>query len=87
MVEAAIFVPLIIIAVTQLLKQWVPGIYGKLTVLIAFAVGILVALVDGFIGVTDITIAQGIVFALEAIGVTVLASKAGGGARGDENHK
>lgn len=83
MVEAAIFVPLIIVAITQILKQWVPGIYGKLTVLIALVVGVLIALVDGLIGVTDINIAQGVVFALEAVGVTVLASKAGGGARGD----
>jgi len=83
MVEAAILIPLVIIALTQMLKQWVPGIYGKLTILIAFVVGIVVALIDGFIGVTDINIAQGILFALAAIGITTAAAKAGGGARGD----
>lgn len=84
MVEAAIFVPLIIVAITQMVKMALPKIEGFVTVIIAFVVGIVVALVDGPIGVTDITIAQGLVFALEAVGVTAIASKAGGGARGDE---
>lgn len=83
MVEAALFVPLVIIAVTQMVKMALPGVAGWFTIVIAFLVGILVALVDGPIGVTDISIAQGVVFALEAIGVTAVASKAGGGARGD----
>lgn len=83
MVSAAVLIPLLIVAFTQFLKQAVPNIKGFVTVLVALLVGIVVALIDGFIGVTDITVAEGIVFALEAIGITILASKAGGGASGD----
>lgn len=84
MVEATIFVPLIIVAITQMVKMALPQITGFVTIIIAFVVGIIVALVDGGIGVTDITIAQGIVYALGAVGVTAVAAKAGGGAPGDE---
>jgi len=85
LVAAALFVPLMIIAVTQMIKMAAPEVNGWVTIGVAFAVGILVAIVDGFIGVTNINIAQGIVFALEAIGITVAFGKAGGGARGDES--
>lgn len=83
LVEAAIFIPLVIIAVTQMIKMALPQISGFVTVLVALAVGIVVALVDTFIGVRDITVAEGLVLALGAIGITALASKAGGGAPGD----
>lgn len=83
MVEATIFIPLIIIAVTQMVKMAFPQITGFLTILIAAVVGIVVALVDRSIGVTDITVAQGLVYALGAVGITAVAAKAGGGAKGD----
>jgi hypothetical protein len=85
LVSASLFVPLIIVAITQMLKMALPQITHWVTILVAVGVGILVALVDGAIGVTDITIAQGLVFALEAIGITAIASKAGGGAKGDDS--
>lgn len=85
MVEATIFIPLLIIAVTQMLKMAFPQITGFLTIVVAFVVGIVVALVDKEIGVVDVTIAQGLVLALGAVGITTLASKAGGGAKGDDN--
>lgn len=85
MVEATIFIPLIIIAVTQMIKMALPAVTGFVTILVAFAVGLVVALVDTAIGVTDVTIAGGLVAALGAVGVTALASKAGGGAKGDDN--
>ena len=84
MVEATLFIPLVIIAITQMVKMAFPRITGFLTIVIAFVVGIVVALVDRSIGVVDITVAQGLVYALGAIGVTVIAAKAGGGANGDE---
>jgi len=84
MVDATIFIPLVIIAVTQMVKMALPQVTGFVTIIIALVVGVIVALVDGLIGVTDITIAQGIVNALGAIGITALASKAGGGAKGDD---
>lgn len=86
MIEAAIFIPLVIVALTQMVKMVLPKIEGFVTIIIAFAAGIVVAIIDTTIGVADITIAQGLVFALGAIGVTVLASKAGGGAKGDNKN-
>lgn len=83
MVDAVVLIGLLIIAVTQLIKAEVPAVKGRITVAVALAVGLLVSLIDTHIGVGDITIAQGLVIALGAIGGTVLAAKAGGGARGD----
>lgn len=85
MVEATIFIPLLIIAVTQMVKMALPQITGFVTILVAFMVGVVVALVDREIGVVDVTIAQGLVLALGAVGISALASKAGGGAKGDDN--
>lgn len=85
LVSASIFVPLLIVAITQMFKMAIPQITNWVTILVALFVGVIVALVDGSIGVTDINVAQGIVFALEAIGVATIASKAGGGAKGDSN--
>lgn len=84
LVASTLFIPLIIIAVTQMIKMKFPQVTGFLTIAVAFVVGILVALVDTFIGVEDITVAQGLVLALPAIGITAAAAKAGGGAKGDE---
>lgn len=77
-VEATLFIPLIIVALTQLVKMVFPQISGFLTILVAFIVGIVVALVDTSIGVKDVTVAQGLVLALTAIGLSVVASKAAG---------
>lgn len=85
MVEASLFIPLIIVAVTQLVKMGVPQIQGWVTVILAFVVGLVIALIDQLIGVTDISVAQGLVYALGAIGISVVAGKAGGGASGDQN--
>jgi len=83
LVQASLFIPLLIVAVTQLIKMTFPQIVGWLTVVVALVVGIVVALVDTNIGVQNITIAQGIVYALGAIGLSTVFSKAGGGASGD----
>jgi hypothetical protein len=85
MVEATLFIPLIIIAVTQMVKMAFPQVTGFLTIAVAFVVGVLVALVDEAIGVVDVTIAQGLVYALGAVGITAIAAKAGGGAKGDDS--
>lgn len=77
MIEATLFIPLLIIAITQALKLTV-AIKGLFTILVALVVGIIVSLIDVQIGVTNITIAQGIVYALGAVGVTTVASKVGG---------
>lgn len=84
MVEAVVFIPLIIIAVTQMIKMALPQITGFVTILVAGIVGVAVALIDTHIGVADVTIAQGLVLALGAVGITAVAAKAGGGAKGDD---
>lgn len=83
--DAAIFVPFLIIAVTQVVKMALPQVSGYVTILVALVVGLIVALTDTAIGVRDITIAEGLLFAGEAVGISVLAGKAGGGASGDGN--
>jgi hypothetical protein len=80
-----LFLSVVIIAITQMIKMALPErVYGWITIIIAFVVGILVALFAPVIGVADTTIAEGIVAALGAIGITTAFAKAGGGARGDD---
>jgi uncharacterized membrane protein YGL010W len=83
LVPAAVFVPLLVVAVTQLVKKYVTFVTGELTVVVALVVGALAALVDVHIGVQDVSIAQGVVLAAGAVGLNILAAKAGGGASGD----
>lgn len=78
LVQASIFIPLLIVAATQIIKMVLPTVTGWLTIVVALALGVAVALLDGFIGVADISVAQGIVVALGAIGLSTLAGKAGG---------
>lgn len=82
--DISAFIGLVIIAITQMVKMALPRVTGWITIFVAFVVGVLVAILDVRIGLTDITIAQGIQSALAAIGGTALFSKAGGGASGDE---
>lgn len=82
-VQASLFIPLLIVAVVQLVKMALPTVKGWFTVIVALVVGIVVALIDTNIGVQNITVAQGIVYALGAIGITTAFAKAGGGASGD----
>lgn len=82
--EATIFLSVVILALTQLVKMALPEqVHGWITIIIAFVVGVVVALVAPAIGVAETTIAQGIVGALGAIGISTAFSKAGGGASGD----
>lgn len=83
LVQAGIFIPLLILAVTQMIKMLLPTVQGWVTIIVALLIGVVVGIVDIYVGVQDISIAQGVVFALEAVGLSVVASKAGGGARGD----
>lgn len=83
MVGAELFVPLIILAITQMIKMAAPAVKGWVTIAVAFVVGILIGLIGGAIGVEHVSIAQGIVYALEAIGISTVAGKAGGGTAGD----
>lgn len=78
LVQASIFIPLLIVAATQIIKMLLPTVTGWLTIVVALALGVGVALADTSIGVADISVAQGMVLALGAIGLSTLAKKAGG---------
>lgn len=77
MIEGVIFIGLAIIATTQFIKSLVPNVNGAVTILVAVAIGIIVALIDKEIGVVDLTVAQGIVAGLAAVGVHTTASQIG----------
>ena len=75
LVEATLFIGTVIIALTQLIKSVAPGIHGALTILVAALVGVIVALVDQLIGVTDINVATGLMTGLGAAGVVYTAGR------------
>lgn len=78
MIEGTIFIGAIIIAITQFIKQVTPDkVNSKFTIPIAVAVGVAIALADTHIGVVNITVAQGIMIALGAVGVHTTASRIG----------
>lgn len=78
-IDATIFIPLVIIAVVEIIKGIAPTVKQFVTVLVAIVVGIIIALLDTHIGVQDITVAQGVVCGLEAVGITTAIAQAGGG--------
>lgn len=76
-VNSIVFIGTVIIAVTQFIKYLVPNVNGAVTIAVAAAVGLLVALVDKEIGLDNLTIAQGIMIGLSAAGVTTVGQKLG----------
>ena len=88
MVDSNILIALVIIAVTQMVKMVSPRVAGWVTILVAFVVAVVIsvlsfALPGDVIGIAHVSIGGAIVSALTAIGITVAASKAGGGGAGD----
>lgn len=77
MVESTLFIGAVIIALVQVVKYLVPQVTGVVTILIAVLVGALVGLVDQFIGVTDVTVAAGIMTGLSAVGTLTTAQALG----------
>lgn len=77
--DSALFIGTIIIAVTQLCKYLSPRINGIVTMVTAVIVGIVTALLSTQIGLAHITVAQGILIALSAIGVHTVASNVNSG--------
>lgn len=77
MVDAALFIGAAIAGITELVKQLAPNVRGAVTVIVAVAVGVLVALLDGTLGITNISVAQGIMIAFSAVGVVATAKKVG----------
>ena len=74
-VSTIAFIGLAIIAVTQAVKYVAPKVNGAVTIGVAVLIGVLVALLDQFIGLTDISVAEGILAALSASGVVTVAKK------------
>ena len=79
MIDSVLFIGTIIVAITELIKYYVPRVQGPFTIAVAAIVGVAVALADTHIGVQDITIAQGILTGLSAAGVVAVAAKVSGG--------
>lgn len=79
-VEATIFLGAVIIGATQFIKYLVPKVNGAATIAVAVVLGVLVAAFDTQIGVVDITIAEGVMAGLSAVGITTAASKLGSSA-------
>lgn len=75
MVEATIFIAAIIGAVRGLKLALPEKVNGLVTVLVAVGLGVVVALLDTELGVTDVTVAEGVILALAASGVTNVAEK------------
>ena len=77
LIDSTIFIGAIIIAITQAIKYVWPAVSGAVTILVALVVGVLVALLDTSIGVVNISVAQGIMIALAAVGVHTVAASVG----------
>lgn len=77
LISGVVFIGAVIIAVTQFIKSIAPNVNGAVTIAVAVVVGIVVALLDTHIGVVDISVAQGILIALGAVGVHTTVSQIG----------
>lgn len=77
MVEGAIFIGAVVVALTDAVKDLAPKVQGSLTVLVAALLGALIALVDVQIGVANLSIAQGVLTGLAAAGTVGVAKKIG----------
>lgn len=74
-ITGALFISTAIIAITQAIKDLAPRVHGAVTLAVSLVIGILAALLDVAIGIPDITIAQGIMYALAGSGVVTVAKK------------
>ena len=83
--EAILFLSVVIVALTQLVKMALPEqVHGWLTIIVALVMGVVASLCASWLGLAPTTPAEGIVAALGAIGITSAFGKAGGGVAGDE---
>jgi len=75
MVDSVLFIGAIIAGITQAIKSLLPQVKGWVTILIAILVGVVIGLADRQLGVTDISVAQGIMTALATVGVFAAADR------------
>ena len=82
--EAVLFLSVVVIALTQLVKMALPQqVQGWITIIIALVIGVLASIFANWLGLLPTTPAEGIIAALGAIGITTAFGKAGGGTAGD----
>jgi hypothetical protein len=74
MIDSAVFIGAIIIAITQAIKYLAPAVRGIVTMVVAVVVGIVTALISSGIGLTHTSVAAGILIALASVGVHTTAS-------------
>lgn len=82
--EAILFLSVVIVALTQLVKMALPEhVHGWITIIVALVMGVVASLFAEWFGLVPTTPAEGIVAALGAIGISTAFGKAGGGVDGD----
>lgn len=74
--DSFMFISIVILALTEMVKSLLPSVRGWLTIAIALLVGVVVSLFGGYLGLPDISLADGIVSALGAVGISTAAKKA-----------
>lgn len=83
MIEATVFIPLVIVAITEMIKMGSPQVHGWVTILVAFLVAIVVSVISLVIppeltGIPEITVGSAIYSALVAVGISASFKKASG---------
>lgn len=77
MVEGAVFIGAVVVALTDAIKDLAPGVRGAVTVLVAGLLGALIAVIDTHIGVADLSVAEGVLAGLAAAGAVGVAKRIG----------
>lgn len=76
MIDANVFLATAIVAVTEFYKHLRDKDYvASVTIAVAAFLGLVVALADTSIGITNISVAQGLILGLGASGIAALAKK------------
>jgi hypothetical protein len=76
MFSSTIFIGLVIVAVTQIVKEIFPQVSGALTIILAMVIGVLASLFGVTVGIDQISVAQGVAIALASVGAHTVASAA-----------
>lgn len=75
MIEATLFFGAVLVGITEAIRLLFPKVNGAVTIAVAVLVGVLIALVDTHIGVSDISLAQGILLGFGSAGTVAVAKK------------
>lgn len=75
--DGIVFVGAVVVAVVDAVKSLFPDVKGAFTVLAAAVVGALLSLVDVELGITNLTVAEGVMAGLAASGAVSVAKRVG----------